>query len=79
MNAAVEQRMNATAGCQDKHVGRCVDTVIWNTEMAQICKVISRNFHICTVHSAVIKVFHYQLMHKRIVFKGVLKFTLKLQ
>jgi len=23
--------------------------------------------------------FYYQLMHKRIVFKGVLKFTLKLQ
>jgi len=31
------------------------------------------------VHPAIIKVFfYYQLMHKRIVFKGVLKFTLKL-
>jgi len=37
------------------------------------------NFHICTVHPAIIKVFYYQLMDKRIVFKGVLKFALKLQ
>ena len=35
--------------------------------------------HICTVHPAIIKVFNYQLIHKRIVFKGVLKFTLKVQ
>jgi len=28
------------------------------------------NFHICTVHPAMIKViFYYQLMHKRIVLK----------
>ena len=37
------------------------------------------NFRICTVHPAIIRVFYYQLMHKRIVLKGVLKFTLKLQ
>ena len=40
-------------------------------------KILS--FHICTVHPAIIKVFYYQLMHKRIVCKGILKFTLKLQ
>ena len=34
-------------------------------------------YHICTVHLAIIKDFYYQLMHKRIVSKGVLKFTLK--
>jgi len=38
-----------------------------------------RNFHIRSVHPAIIKVFYYQLMHRRIVFKRVLKFTLKLQ
>ena len=27
----------------------------------------------------IIKIFYYQLMHKRIVFKEVLKFTLNLQ
>jgi len=36
-------------------------------------------FHICTVHPSINKVFYYQLMHKRIVFREVLKFTLKLQ
>ena len=36
------------------------------------------SFHICTVHLAIVKVY-YQLMHKRIVLKGVLNFTLKLQ
>jgi len=36
-------------------------------------------FHICTVHPASIKVFYYQLIHKRIVFKGILKFTLNLK
>jgi hypothetical protein len=34
-------------------------------------------FHICTVHLVIIKVFYYQLMHKRIVLKKVLKFTWK--
>jgi len=34
-------------------------------------------FYICTVHLAIIKVFYYQLMHNRIVFRVVLKFTLK--
>ena len=29
------------------------------------------------MHLAIIKVFYYQLMHKRIAFKGVLTFTLK--
>jgi hypothetical protein len=38
-----------------------------------------RHFHICTVHPAIIKVFYYEMMHKRIGFKEVLKFTLKLQ
>ena len=37
------------------------------------------NFHICTVRVAIIIVFYYRLIHERIVFKGVLKFTLKLQ
>ena len=40
---------------------------------------ITNDFHICTVHLAIIKFVYYKLMHKRIVFKGVLKFTLKLQ
>jgi len=39
----------------------------------------SHFFHICTVDPVIIKVFYYQLTHKRTVFKGVLKFTLKLQ
>jgi hypothetical protein len=34
-------------------------------------------FHSGTVHLNIIKVFIYQLMHKRIVLKGILKFTLK--
>jgi hypothetical protein len=37
------------------------------------------NFHIRTVHLDTIRVFFiYQLMHKRIVLKTILKFTLKL-
>ena len=37
------------------------------------------NFHICAVRTAIVKIFNQQLMHKRIVFKAALKFTLKLQ
>jgi len=41
--------------------------------------MFSVNFHIFTVPPAIVNVFHYQLMHKRIASKGVLKFALKLQ
>ena len=36
-------------------------------------------FDVCIKLFGTFKVFCYQLMHKRIVFKGVIKFTLKLQ
>jgi hypothetical protein len=34
-------------------------------------RTLAYNFHIFTMHPAFIKVFYYQLMHKKIVFKGV--------
>ena len=54
----------------------------WNTEvrMGSLNRnKLADNVHVCTLHPAIIKVFYYQLMHKGIAFKGVLKFTLKLQ
>ena len=38
---------------------------------------VHENFHSRMVHLDIIKVFIYQLMHKRIALKGVLKFTLQ--
>ena len=73
------------------HVGRYQHFLLSDTikyTFAESCRLynvtmqkhIHINFHICTVHPAVIKVFfHCQLMYKRIVFRGVLKFTWKLQ
>jgi len=37
------------------------------------CSLVSLFFHICTVRPAIINFFYYQLMHKRIIFKPVLK------
>ena len=37
--------MNTTAARQDRNVGRCVNTIIINTEMAQVCKVILGKFN----------------------------------
>jgi len=42
----------------------------------QLYQVHSDNFHICTLHPPIIKNFFYQMIHKKIVFKGVLKFIL---
>ena len=39
---------------------------------------VINTFHEATI-LLYIKDFYYQLMHKRIVFKGVFKFTLKLK
>jgi len=48
-----------------------------NTKIFVFWNMTQSNFHSCTMHLAIINVFYYQLMHKRIVFEGVLKFTLK--
>jgi len=66
--------------CKGKLLSRNMTTKIFSSSLytGQLQHVLC-NFHICTMHPAIIKVFYYQLMHKRIVFKGVLKFTLKLQ
>jgi len=57
------------------HIWCALNVSRQNTDYEQNFK----NFHICTEHPAISKVFHYQLMHKPIVFKGVLNFTLTLQ
>jgi amino acid permease len=39
---------------------------------------IKFSFHICTVHPAVIKVFYYRLMHKKIVLKRIITIYIKI-
>jgi len=39
--------------------------------------IISGFFYICALHLAIIKVFYYQLMHKKIVLKRSIKISIK--
>ena len=48
---------------------------VYCLDLRTVFKKTGDNFHICALHPAVIKVFYYQLMHKRIVFIGVLTLT----
>jgi hypothetical protein len=58
MKEAVEQRMNTTAARQDRHVGRCVNTVTINMEAAQICKVILGKSNAAGSYDITPKVIH---------------------